>query len=276
MTLKADLHIHTHYSDGVYSPSEIINRACENNISAISITDHDSTNALPEAIQYGREKGIEIIPGLEISTDINNIEVHLLGYFIDYSDPELNKYLTFFRDERLHRAKRIIQKLNNLGINVALEDVTEEAKLSAIGRPHIASVLLKKGFVDNFYEAFEKYLGEGCPAFERKIHVSPQSALKLINDAGGLSFVAHPGNIKESILVELIEAGLDGIEVIHPSHQAHHIKFYRGIVSEYCLLDSGGSDFHGGFKEDDKNFGHFHVPASKIEAMRKMLVKDSA
>jgi 3',5'-nucleoside bisphosphate phosphatase len=276
MSQKADLHIHTYHSDGIYSPTEIIDKAIEKGISIISITDHDSTNALPEAIEYGREKGVEVIPGVEISTDINNVEVHLLGYFINYTDEEFNKYLTFFREERLHRARRMVQKLNNLGMNVNLDDVLEEAKFSAIGRPHIATVMLKQGFVSDYYEAFDKYLGNNAPAFERKIHVSPQSALKLISDAGGLAFVAHPGNIKESILIELIEAGLDGIEVIHPSHQEHHLKFYRGIVSEYCLLDSGGSDFHGGFKNDDDNFGSYLISSSKIEAMRKMLIKDSA
>ena len=276
MSQKADLHIHTYHSDGIYSPIEIIDKAIEKGISIISITDHDSTNALSEAIEYGREKGVEVIPGVEISTDINNVEVHLLGYFINYTDEEFNKYLTFFREERLHRARRMVQKLNNLGMNVNLDDVLEEAKFSAIGRPHIATVMLKKGFVSDYYEAFDKYLGNNAPAFERKIHVSPQSALKLISDAGGLAFVAHPGNIKESILIELIEAGLDGIEVIHPSHQEHHLKFYRGIVSEYCLLDSGGSDFHGGFKNDADNFGSYLISSSKIEAMRKMLIKDSA
>ena len=276
MSQKADLHIHTYHSDGIYSPVEIIDKAKINGISIISITDHDSTNALPEAIEYGRQQGIEVIPGVEISTDINNIEVHLLGYFINYTDEEFNKYLTFFREERLYRAKRIVQKLRNFGMNIDLDDVLEEAKFSAIGRPHIATVMLKKGYVSDYYEAFDKYLGNNAPAFERKIHVSPQSALKLINDAGGLAFVAHPGNIKESILIELIEAGLDGIEVIHPSHQAHHKKFYKGIVSEYCLLDSGGSDFHGGFKNDETNFGEFYITPSKIEAMRKMLIKDSA
>lgn len=276
MRYKSDLHIHTFHSDGVYSPAEVIDRAKNSGIGVISITDHDSVNALPEAIEYGKKKGIEIIPGVEISTDINNIEVHLLGYFINYNDDEFNKYLTFFRDERLHRAKRIVQKLCNLGFTITIEDVLSEARFSAIGRPHIATAMVKLGLVSNYYEAFEKYIGDNCPAFERKIHVSPQSALKLINDAGGLAFIAHPGNIREFILRELIEAGLDGIEVIHPSHQPHHEKFYMGIVNEYCLLDSGGSDWHGGYKNDDNNFGRYYVMSNKIDAMRKMLIKDTA
>ena len=269
---SADLHLHTYYSDGKYSPLEIIDRAAKLGIKTISITDHDSINALPEAIMYAKSKGIEIIPGVELSTDINNIEVHLLGYFINYEDQEFNKYLSFLRDERLYRAKRIVKKLQKLGFKIEIEDVLKQSKLSAIGRPHIASAMLELGYVVDYYEAFQKYLGDGRPACERKIHVSPQSALKLISDAGALSFVAHPVNIKETILTELIDAGLDGIEVIHPSHQEFHRHFYKGIVNQYCLLESGGSDFHGGVKDDEDNFGKFLIPYSKVEAMKSMLI----
>lgn len=276
MNSIADLHLHTFHSDGIYSPKEIVDKACDLGINIISIVDHDSINGLPEAIEYGQQKGIEVIPGVEISTDIHNSEVHLLGYFIDYTDREFNKYLTFFREERFHRAKRIIRKLQNLGFNIGMEDVLKHAKFSALGRPHIALALIELGFVETYYDAFDNYLGDNGPAYESKIHVSVQSAIKLINDAGGLAFVAHPNKMKEHLLLDLIDAGIDGIEVIHPSHQEHQVKFYSGIVNQYCLLASGGSDFHGGLKNDYDNFGKNVIPSSYVEAMRKMLVKNSA
>ncbi len=248
MLTKADLHIHTTYSDGAYSPLEIVDKAYKAGLNIISITDHDSLDGIKEATIYAKGKGIEVIPGLELSTDIDEKEIHLLAYFIDYENEELLKYLKFFREERFFRAKRIIKKLRHLGISITIDDVLYRAKNSAIGRPHIANALVDLGYVKNYMEAFEKFLGDNCPAYERKIHISPTSALKLISEAGGLSFIAHPGFMNESILLNIIKAGVDGIEVIHPSHNENQINFYRGIVNQYCLLETGGSDFHGGNK----------------------------
>lgn len=271
-----DLHMHTLYSDGAYTTKELIDKAKNANLDIVSITDHDSVFAIREAIEYGKEVGIEVIPGLEISTDIEDKEVHLLGYFIDVEDEELQKYLKFFRDERVYRAKRIIKKLRQLGLEITFEDVMKESNNSAVGRPHIAIAIYKLGFVSDYYEAFHKYLRDNGPAYERKIHISPQSALKLINDTGGLSFIAHPGHLKESILMSLINAGLDGIEVTHPSHNDYQRKFYRGIVNQYCLLESGGSDYHGGAKGDEDNLGQYLLSQSRFEEMRQMLLKDTA
>lgn len=268
---SADLHMHTYYSDGFLSPTEIVQKAKSADLDAISITDHDSVNGLDEAITEGTRLGIEVIPGVEISTDVDDTEVHLLGYFINYKNAEFEKYLEFFRSERYYRAERIISKLNRLGIPLTIEDVMEEANFSAIGRPHIAVALYKKGFVNNYYEAFHKYIGDHRPAEEKKIHVSAKSAFKIINEAGGLTFIAHPSNMSESVLQKLINWGIDGIEVIHPSHDRRRIKYYRGIVYQYCLLESGGSDFHGGEKNDDQNFGKYAIAWSKVETIKNML-----
>ncbi|MBZ0179702.1 MAG: PHP domain-containing protein [Melioribacteraceae bacterium] len=276
MNRKVDLHMHTNYSDGALSPFELIKRAKEAGLEIISITDHDGISALEDAMAYGKDLGVEVIPGLEISTDIEDKEVHLLGYFIDIHDDELIKYLRFFREERFHRARRIVRKLRNLGLNITLDDVVDQAKNSAIGRPHIALAMLELGLINSYYEAFDKYIADNGPAYEKKIHISPRSALKLIGDAGGLSFIAHPGYMKESILTYLIKSGIDGIEVVHPSHKDHQVRFYRGIVSQYCLLESGGSDFHGGKKGDDDNLGKYYIAPNKLIAMRKMLLRDSA
>ena len=273
MIPRIDLHMHTSYSDGFYSPFELIKKAADRRLDVISITDHDSVNSIEEAITIGKDFGITVIPGVEISTDIEDKEVHLLGYFIDINFPELKKYLSYFREERYHRATRIINKLNNIGIEITIDDVMNVAKDSAIGRPHIAIAMINLGIVSEFYEAFQKYLRDNGPAYERKIHVSPQSALKLINDAGGLSFIAHPGHLKESIIMSLINSGIDGIEVVHPSHNEYQQKFYRGIVSQYCLLESGGSDFHGGKKGDENNLGAYLLAPQRLEDMQKIISK---
>ncbi|RPI75993.1 MAG: PHP domain-containing protein [Ignavibacteriales bacterium] len=273
---KADLHTHTTYSDGACSPEELINKAVRAGIEIISITDHDNTKGFKEAYEAGKKLGVEVIPGVEISSEISNREIHILGYLFDPDNIELEHYLNFFRAERIKRASRIVDKLRNLGFNIHLDDVLEKAKNSSVGRPHIAQVMLEKRIVSSYYEAFNKYIGNGLPAFEKKVHVSPESAFKIINDAGGLSFIAHPGNIPENLLKELIESGMDGIEVIHPSHSRLQQKFYRGIVNSYFLLESGGSDYHGGKREDDNNFGQHCTGTSSVEAMRKRLMKNSA
>ncbi len=276
MRAKVDLHSHTNYSDGFNSPKELIDKAKGKGIEVLSITDHDNLAAIAEASEYGRKVGVEIIPGVEISSDILDREIHILGYFVEPGNPELERYLEFFREERLKRADRIVKKLNTLGISLKLDDVLKFARNSAVGRPHIAQAMLEGGFINSYYEAFNKYIGNGCVAYEKKVHISPRSAFKIISDSGGLSFIAHPGVMPEHILKELIESGVDGIEVVHPSHSQLLVKFYRGIVNEYFLLESGGSDFHGGKREDENNFGKFYVPPAVVEAMRQRLLRNTA
>ena len=273
-TDKTDLHMHTYYSDGYNTPERLIDKAKNQGIKILSITDHDSVNAIGQAAEYAKKFGMEVIPGVEISTDIRDTEVHILGYFVDPDNKDLEHYLNFFREERYKRAIRMVNKLNILGLAITIEDVLVFAKDSAIGRPHIAQALLAKGQVKSFFEAFYKYIGNHAPAYERKVHLSPQSAFKIISDAGGLSFIAHPGNMPEILIKELIDAGVDGIEVIHPSHSPDQVKFYRGIVNEYFLLESGGSDFHGGKREDDENLGKYYTSAKVVDTMRTRLVRN--
>lgn len=271
---KTDLHMHSFYSDGFLAPERLIDKANSRGIKILSITDHDSVNGINEAVEYAKKYGIEVIPGVEISTDIRDTEVHILGYFVDPRNKDLEHYLNFFREERFKRAIRMVKKLNILGLDLKIDDVLVFAKDSAIGRPHIAQALLAKGQVKSFFEAFYKYIGNHAPAYERKVHLSPQSAFKIINDAGGLSFIAHPGNMPEILIKELIDAGVDGIEVIHPSHSPEQVRFYRGIVNEYFLLESGGSDFHGGKREDDESLGKYYTSAKVVEIMKTRLIRN--
>ena len=271
MAEKTDLHTHTYFSDGFHSPEQLIKKAAKQGIKTLSITDHDNVIGIFEALEFAKKYEIEIIPGVEISSDIRDTEVHILGYFIDPKNTDLEHYLNFFREERYKRAIRMVKKLNILGLDVSIDDVLVFAKNSAIGRPHVAQALLAKGQVKSFFEAFYKFIGNHAPAYERKVHLSPQSAFKIIADAGGLSFIAHPGNMPEILIKELIDAGVDGIEVIHPSHSPEQVRFYRGIVNEYFLLESGGSDFHGGKREDDENLGKYYTSSKVVNTMRTRL-----
>ncbi len=267
---QADLHTHTTHSDGALSPEELVRKAKSVGLSAIAITDHDNVAALAEAQEVGDSLGVEIIPGLELSATLGDKDVHILAYFFDPTHQRLLEYLEFFRHERLKRAERIVRKLNGLEIPLTIDSVLDQAGIGSVGRPHIASALVEEGHIHNYQEAFVKYLGANGPAFEKKYQVGPEEAVRLIAQAGGLSFFAHPGkHTTEADLVALMDVGLDGIEVIHPSHSPSLQQHYRSLASQYFLLESGGSDFHGGKKNDGGNFGSCTVPMSMVEEMRR-------
>jgi hypothetical protein len=271
-TGRADLHTHTTYSDGALSPYELIRRTHELGLAVVSITDHDNVGGLDEAIEWGKSLGIEVITGLELSVALGDKDVHLLAYFFDHGNQDLLDYLTFFRRERLKRAERIVRKLNKLNVPLRLESVLDQAGVGSVGRPHIANALLDEGLIDRYHEAFERYIGTGGPAFEKKYQLTPADAFKLINSAGGLSFLAHPGKYTNELeLSALIKNGLDGIEVVHPAHDEKLMEYYQGLVNQYFLLESGGSDFHGGKKNDDHTLGMFTIPIQVVETMRSRL-----
>jgi predicted metal-dependent phosphoesterase TrpH len=268
----ADLHTHTTHSDGHHSPVGLLQKAKEAGVSILGIADHDTVAALDEAMEAGRTLGIEVVPGMELSATHADGEIHVLGYFMDYRSPALTEALAIFRQKRLDRVERIVGKLNRMKIPLTVESVLAEATGDSVGRPHIASALVNNGHATTYHQAFSKYIGEGRPAFEKKHEFSPEDTIRLIADAGGLSFLAHPGrSVDEHLLHHLIKSGLDGIEVYHPSHSPELVQYYRGIVNEYFLLESGGSDYHGGMKNDDHLLGRVGVPASSVEIMRRRL-----
>lgn len=271
--IKADLHTHTNFSDGYCTPDELIHKAKKAGLRYLAITDHDNVDAVEEAIQLGKENGLEVIPGVEISAEHNGREVHILGYFFDYKNAELLTYLKNFRVERIKRAEKIIEKLNGLGFALKIEDVLAKAKGNgSIGRPHIAISMMELKYTDNYYEAFNKYIGDGKSAYVKKPNIAAQDAIKLINKSGGLSFIAHPGkNIREKTLIELIEFGIDGIEILHPSHSPADITYFQTIMGQYFLLESGGSDYHGGNINDDSILGSYWISEQKVTAMKNRL-----
>lgn len=272
MSCKVDLHTHTHYSDGVLSPRELVLRAAEMGISQLSITDHDSIDAIEEAAATGREVGVEIIPGVELSATLGSKDVHILGYLFDPLNAYLRQTLELFKKERFNRAARMVKKLNQLNLPLSFDTVLERAGRGAIGRPHIAEALVEEGLIACYSEAFDSLIGDSGPAYEPKYRISPEDAVDIIANAGGVSTLAHPGwFITEDELVQLIRAGLDGIETVHPAHDDDRRRFYSGIASTYFLLESGGSDFHGGRRNDYQNFGTYTMSHDVVLAMKRRL-----
>jgi len=271
--VKADLHIHTNYSDGILTPSQLIDLCSKTGIGIISITDHDNVNALKEAVKRGREKDIQVIPGVELSADFQDKEIHILGYFIDYNNPELLDFLSSLRKKRIQRIKLIIEKLNELGCKIKFNSHWEDSSNNiSIGRPHIAMKLYNEKYVSSYSDAFFRYLGDDKPAYVKKPNPEIKDVIKIISETGGLSFLAHPGkNLREELLQDIINSGIDGIETIHPSHNELDTEFFNSVASDHFLLTSGGSDFHGGLKNDDRNFGKYYVSVNELINMKRRL-----
>lgn len=272
-SVKADLHMHTNYSDGKLSPIQLIDLSKKSGITIISITDHDNVNGIEEAINYGNDLGIQVIPGVEISADIDDQEVHILGYFMDFRNKKFLDFLSASRKLRLKRNEKIVEKLNTMGSSINFDSIKIKAGVNtSIGRPHIAMELNEEGFVNSYYDAFIKYIGDGKPAFVKKPNPKSSEVINIISESGGLSFIAHPGRlVRDEMLLRLIQEGLDGIEVIHPSHTKEDIEYFSKTAAECFLLTSGGSDFHGGIKNDGKNFGKYFVSMNEVINMKRRL-----
>lgn len=268
---RIDLHVHSTFSDGIHSPTKLVEIAVSKGLSALALSDHDSLDGFDELQAAAAEKGLEVISGVELSCEHNGRDLHILGYGVDTHDAGLQGLLKEFRDTRERRGIKIVEKLAELGIKVDMKDVLERAGHGALGRPHIAEALVQGGHVADFAEAFGKYIGEGCPAYVEKYKMSPSDAVQHIHAANGLAFVAHPGYYIEDLdaFNELLGQGFDGIEVLHPHHKAGVVEVLRGIAIDRGLLISGGSDFHG-FKGRD-NMGDPTVPYELLEQIKSKL-----
>lgn len=244
---RVDMHSHTTASDGTFHVPEIIARAKKKGLAGLAITDHDTVASVSEAVKEGKKAGIEIVPGIEISSVYNGMDVHILGYYVDYEDENFLHTLEGLRDVRNVRNQMIIEKLRQLGIDITIEEVEREKQGKGnTGRPHIASVLMKKGVVASIGEAFDKYLGRGALAYCNPPRISPFEAIDIIKKAHGVPVIAHPGLYHdEELVLSLISYGLAGIEVFHPDHGEEEERIYGGMADEFGLIKTAGSDFHG-------------------------------
>lgn len=275
---RIDLHSHTTYSDGSHSPEEVVQFAHDAGVAALAITDHDTVDGLPEAITAGECLSIEIVPGIELSSRYEGQDTHILGYFFNWQDPTLRDRLIAQRANRDQRNPRVVEKLNELGLEISYGEVKAQAGAGSVGRPHIAQVLVDKGYVTSTKDAFDQYLADGAPAyFERK---SPDSSevITWIREAGGVPVLAHPHWTKRKgpELVEMCsalkEAGLMGIEVFYATHTKRQTSEYLELARKLDLLMTGGSDFHGTAKPGiyvGRGKGDLKVPDKLLEPIRK-------
>lgn len=253
---RIDLHLHTTHSDGSLSPTDVLRLAHKAGVTALAITDHDIVTGIPEALAAGAELGIEIIPGVEISSRVGNSELHILGYCLRWQDPELSRRLAFLRESRHSRNPQIIERLRALGLDVTYEEVRALAGTDAVGRPHIARLLMDKHYVTSAKDAFDRYLAEGRPAYVARELPSPADAIAWIRAAGGVAVLAHPtwakvsGESLNALLITLKAEGLGGIEVHYSSHTKRQTREYHDLAKRLDLLITGGSDFHGITKPD--------------------------
>lgn len=244
---RIDLHTHTTCSDGAYTPKELLDKAKEAGLSGIAITDHDTLEAYSaETIQYAKELDLLLIVGVELSTFFENKSVHILGYGVSLDDPILNGLLHRLQQRRINRNRAILQKLARLAIVVTEQELMEKGALSSLGRPHIAQIMVNKGYVPSIEKAFKKYLGEGCPCYDSGEIISTEEAIDAIHHAGGKAFLAHPHIIKKQRFVrKLLQLPFDGLEGHYGSYHKEEDARWISLAKEYNLLISGGSDFHG-------------------------------
>jgi len=275
---RLDLHLHTTHSDGSCTPTEVIGLAHQAGVTALAITDHDITSGIPEAIAAGDQYGIEIIPGVEISSLMGSSELHVLGYFLDWQDTDLNQRFKSLRDSRHHRNPQIVDRLQSLGIDITYDEVRALAGSDSVGRPHIARALMNKGVVTSAKEAFDRFLGDGKAAYVPRDLPSPADAICWIKEARGLAVLAHPTWVKltDQPLAELVRRlkadGLDGVEVYYSTHAARQTREYLSLAQHLGLLVTGGSDFHGLTKPDiEIGIGKdsLHIPTSLLPKMKE-------
>jgi len=267
---KVDLHIHSTASDGRLSPEEIVSKSAENGLTIIAIADHDSLDGIVPALVAAKAfPWLKVIPGVELSTDVPSGEVHVLGYFVDYTDHELEASLERMRNSRRERALGIIAKLGNLGMPIDWERVREIAGSGSIGRPHIAQAMLEKGYVASLKEAFTKYISRGGPAYVERGKMTPVRAVELILQANGLPVLAHPFTSRdpETMIIELKAAGLLGIEAYYDGYTVDEINQLVGLADKHGLIATGGSDYHGLDTNNETMIGGVDVPIKSAEQL---------
>jgi len=267
---KVDLHIHSTASDGRFSPAEVVRKSVEGGLTVIALADHDTVDGIAPAQAAAKAfPQLRVIPCVEISTDVPEGEVHILGYFIDYTDPELKSTLERLRHSRRERAQKMITKLGNLGIHIDWQRVQEIAGSGSVGRPHLAQAMLEKGYIASIKEAFTNYIYREGPANVGREKTTPREAVKLILRADGLPVLAHPLfiNDPEAMVIELKAAGLVGVEAYYNSYTADEINGLVSLANKYNLIATGGSDYHGLDISTETMIGGVDVPIEAAEQL---------
>jgi len=244
---EADLHIHTTFSDGTYSPEQVVAIAVEKGLGAIAITDHDNVGGIESAQIAARGKDIEVVAGTELSSYIGDRGMHVVGLFIDPEDARLLEHLEFFRNHRHRRGEEIVNKLKGLGVGISMDEVLAISGTGSVGRPHVAEALVKVGAVRDFQEAFDKYIGNGKPGYVPKYKIDPAESAGIIHAGGGVAILAHPGisTRSDSEIRSVVDMGLDGIETVHAKHASEQAERFTSLAKTEGWLISGGSDCHG-------------------------------
>lgn len=277
-TRTIDLHVHSNASDGTYSPAELVNEAVRAGLSAFALTDHDTTAGIVEAAEAAKASGIELVPGVELSTEYEGKEVHVLGLYIDIENETLQKQMADFRQSRDNRNIFMLEKLRAEGFDITQEELEAKFPDAVITRAHIARYLLDKGYIPDMKTAFSEYIGDGCRCYVGRPKVTPMDAVDYIITAGGLPVLAHPViyHMEQSKLVHMIQQmkahGLIGIEAIYSENSPADEQIYKTLARKENLLITGGSDFHGTNKPDIQlgtGRGQLYIPYSILEKIKK-------
>jgi 3',5'-nucleoside bisphosphate phosphatase len=272
----ADLHLHSHFSDGTYKPAEIAAHAQRCRLTAIALTDHDSVEGCEETARECAAAGVEFIAGIELTAEQNDNELHLLGYFIDIDNPTLLTRIAKCQAVRQDRIREMVARLNRLKVPLTAEAVFALANCRAPGRPHVARALVKARLCSSLDEAFQRFLKRNRPAWVPKLKMSAEEAIDLIHEAQGVAVLAHPGlNRTDSIIPDLVEAGVDGIECFHTKHSTVTSEHYLELADRYHLLVTGGSDCHG-MSKGKPLIGTVRVPYWHVEKLKARAVEIKA
>lgn len=270
-----DLHTHSTFSDGTFTPSQLVKYAEEKGLKAFALTDHDTTEGIKEAKSI--ETNVEVISGVEISTRYDKKEIHIVGLYVNENDADLNKQLKYYREKRVTRNFEILEKLNSLGVNITIDDVKESCTGDVISRAHIAKALVSKGFVGSYTEAFDRYLGDNKCAYVPRETLNYEESMELITKAGGVPVLAHPLLYKmsdtnlENMMVKLRQKGLKAVEVYYSTHSNSDTQHIMAMANRVGLIYSGGSDFHGATKpkiDMGTGMGKLAVPYEILEKIR--------
>ncbi|MDO5403172.1 MAG: PHP domain-containing protein [Eubacteriales bacterium] len=275
-----DLHVHSTFSDGTDTPSLLVKKALTAGLSAIALTDHDTADGVAEAVAEGTKLGLEVIPGVELSTFFDHKEIHIVGLYIDYMNKEFKKELSELREVRNNRNKIMCQKFQDIGIPVVYEELMSAYPGAVLTRAHFADYLLSKGFTKSRNEAFERYIGANGPCYVHRKRLDPAKAIEMIKSAGGIAVLAHPvlyhlGNDATAKLMDYLKAaGITALEALYSTYTLGEELQMRKLASHYGLLISGGSDYHGDNKPNihlGKGLGRLHVPYKVLEQLKNAL-----